>query len=150
MSSKRKIIKIAVVVPVLLIGLLACAHIAMMVGKPKPAASEFGYGPRKSANGSYSVTIEETAPYKTGKLLNSVIRVQDAAGKAVENATITVDGGMPQHGHGLPTKPRVTQGLGNGRYQVSGLKFNMGGWWELKFAIGAGAATDSVTFNLDL
>jgi hypothetical protein len=150
MSSKRKMIRIAIAAPVLMIFLMACSHFAMMAGTPKPAADEFGYGPRKTSNGSYTVTIEESVAFKTSKLLNTVIRVQDTGGKGVDDATITVDGGMPQHGHGLPTKPRVTKNLGDGRYQVSGLKFNMGGWWELKFAIAAAAATDSITFNLEL
>ena len=50
---------------------------------------------------------------------------------------ITVDGGMPQHGHGLPTKPRVTRALGNGDHLVEGMKFNMGGWWVVKFRVNA-------------
>jgi hypothetical protein len=82
-------------------------------------------------------------------MLQAVIRVTSKDGSVVSGLQITVDGGMPQHGHGLPTKPRVTKDLGEGRYQVEGLKFNMGGWWELKFAL-AGAASDSVVFNLEL
>jgi hypothetical protein len=53
---------------------------------------------------------------------------------------------MPQHGHGLPTRPRVTRELAGGVYEVGGVRFNMGGWWELKFTIGG----DTVTFNLGL
>jgi hypothetical protein len=148
MSRKSKIIT-AVAVPFMAITLLACAHIAMMAGTPKPPASEFGYGPRKSAKAQYSVTIEDSTSFRKGKMLSSVIRVVDQSGRGVEGLQIAVDGGMPQHGHGLPTKPRVTKDLGAGRYQVEGLKFNMGGWWELKFAI-AGSASDSVVFNLGL
>jgi hypothetical protein len=76
--------------------------------------------------------------------------ITDANGRAVEGATISVDGGMPEHGHGLPTRPRVTRSHGNGAYQVEGVRFNMGGWWELRLAIRAPAGVDSVTFNLDL
>ena len=35
-------------------------------------------------------------------------------------------------------------------YEIEGLRFNMGGWWELKLAIDAPAGADSVTFNLSL
>ena len=150
MSRKSKWIKLAVIAFVTMFGLMACAHIAMMKSTPKPAASEFGYGPRATSSGTYSVTIEEGQPYRTGKLLSTVITVRDAHGNAVDGAQIAIDGGMPQHGHGLPTKPRVAKRLGGGRYLIDGLKFNMGGWWELKFAIANGTATDSVTFNLDL
>ena len=149
MWAKRKLITVGIITPAMLLGLVACAHMAMMA-TPKPAASEFGYGPRTTAGGSYRVTIEETAPYRQGKLLSTVISVRDAEGMAIENAHIAIDGGMPQHGHGLPTRPRVSKQLGDGRYEIQGLKFNMGGWWELKFAIDNGATSDSVTFNLEL
>jgi hypothetical protein len=76
--------------------------------------------------------------------------VRGADDSAVDGARIAVDGGMPQHGHGLPTQPRVTAELGEGAYQIDGVRFNMGGWWELKFAIASGAGTDTVTFNLKL
>jgi hypothetical protein len=149
MSRESRIIRTMAVIPFAAIALIACAHFAMMAGQPKPPASEFGYGPRQSAAGQYRVTLVETKPFPTGKMLRTVIQVADQNGKGVEGLAITVDGGMPQHGHGLPTKPRVTGELGNGRYQVEGLKFNMGGWWELKFAL-TGATSDSVVFNLDL
>lgn len=150
MSRKSKIIKTAVVVPFAAIVLMASAHIAMMVAaQPKPPASEFGYGPRQSATGQYRLTLQETRPFPKGKLLSTVVQVAGRDGNGVEGLDLKVDGGMPQHGHGLPTRPRVTRDLGDGRYQVEGLKFNMGGWWELKFVI-AGMANDSVVFNLDL
>ncbi len=57
---------------------------------------------------------------------------------------------MPQHGHGLPTKPVVTGPLDSGDYLVQGLKFNMGGWWVVKFRIMAPATPDPVFFNLSL
>jgi hypothetical protein len=149
MSRKSKIVKTMVIIPMAAFTLLACMHMGMMKAAPRPAASEFGYGPRASGSGQYRVTVQETAPFKKGKILRTVIQVAGTDGKGVEGLQISVDGGMPQHGHGLPTKPRVTKDLGDGRYQVEGLKFNMGGWWELKFRM-AGTPSDSVVFNLDL
>ncbi len=78
------------------------------------------------------------------------IHVETADGQPVDNAEITVDGGMPQHGHGLPTSPQVTQNLGGGDYLVEGVKFQMLGWWEVKFDIRANGQSDTVTFNLIL
>ena len=78
------------------------------------------------------------------------LHVQTAGGHPVENATITVDGDMPQHGHGLPTKPRVTKYLGNGDYLVEGMKFQMGGWWLMDFTITASGQSDVVHFNMML
>ena len=68
---------------------------------------------------------------------------------AVEDrkARIEVDGGMPQHGHGLPTRPQVTRELPGGGYLIEGMKFSMSGWWEVKLAIEGPAGADRVTFN---
>ena len=122
----------------------------MMSHAERPAESEFGMGPRRSAGGVYEASIETAEPLRVRRMQSVKLHLRAAGQGAVEGATIAVDGGMPEHGHGLPTTPRVTRGLGGGAYQVEGLKFNMGGWWELKFRITSRAGTDSVTFNLDL
>ena len=41
------------------------------------------------------------------------------------------DGGMPAHGHGFNTAPRVTRELDDGAFLVEGVRFHMGGDWEL-------------------
>lgn len=130
--------------------LLSTGCIMMGNGQPRPADSEFGMGPRTSAGGRYQATLETPEPLRVRRMHAVRLTVRTAAQAPVEGATIIVDGGMPQHGHGLPTQPRVTRALGGGTYQVEGLKFNMGGWWEVKFRITSAAGTDSVTFNLDL
>lgn len=146
MSRKSKLIRIAAV-PAVLLAVAACMHVSMMAATPKPPASEFGYGPRASANGSFKATVEDSASFRKGAMLKPVVvRITRADGTAIDDMQFKVDGGMPQHGHGLPTRPRVTRQLGNGRYQIEGLKFNMGGWWELKLI----GATDSVVFNVEL
>jgi hypothetical protein len=96
-----------------------------------------------------TVTPEEE-PLRQGELHAWVLTLTTPDNKPVEGATIAVDGGMPQHGHGLPTSPQMTSYLGDGRYRIEGVKFNMAGWWELKFAISAPPGDDRVTFNLVL
>jgi len=81
-------------------------------------------------------------------LLNSLVHpvtLRDADGRAIDEAQISIDGGMPQHGHGLPTRPRVTRNLGDGIYEIEGVRFNMGGWWEFKLAIAGSRGADTVT-----
>ena len=78
------------------------------------------------------------------------IHVETADGQPVDDAEITVDGGMPQHGHGLPTSTQVTQKLGNGDYLMEGMKFQMPGWWEVRFNINAGGQSDTITFNFTM
>jgi hypothetical protein len=101
--------------------------------------------------GFYIVEIApEAEPVSVGPLHSWTVTVQGADGTPLGEAHIAVDGGMPQHGHGLPTSPAVTQALGDGRYLIEGMKFNMGGWWEIDLAIEGPAGADAVTFNLVL
>lgn len=115
-----------------------------------PANLDYGTA-RLTDNGLYQVsytTPAETPPIN--QLHTWTLHVTTPDGRAVENATIHVDGDMPQHGHGLPTRPQVTQYLGNGDYLVEGMKFQMGGWWIVEFDITAADQMDRVTFNLML
>ena len=84
------------------------------------------------------------------KMHQCVIEILDKEGNPVEGAQIRVDGGMPAHGHGLPTKPRVTKSLGGGKYLVEGLKFSMHGMWQLVFDIRTASQEDSVIFNFEV
>ena len=76
--------------------------------------------------------------------------IQSADGTPITGANVAVDGGMPAHDHGLPTAPRVTREVQPGEYVVEGVRFHMGGDWQLTFAIDAGGVADSVTFDLTL
>lgn len=132
--------------------LLAASACAMMGhgAAQRPAAEAFGPGPRASARQTYVATLQPRQPLRVRRLQTLPVLITDAQGRPVEDALIAVDGGMPEHGHGLPTQPRVTRALGNGVYEIEGLRFSMGGWWELKLAIQSAAGADSVTFNLSL
>ena len=106
---------------------------------------------RQSENGVYRATIQpkgDTIP--RGRVHGWTLHLETADGQPVDAAKIRVDGGMPQHRHGLPTKPRVTRQLGNGDHAVEGMKFHMGGWWVVKFAVTSEAGSDSLVFNLKL
>ena len=131
----------------------ACSHAMMMIhgtGAKRPAASEFGLGPRASAGGRYVATLEPARPLRPRQMQTVRVVVRDGDGRAIDEAQISIDGGMPQHGHGLPTRPRVTRSLGDGVYEIEGVRFNMGGWWEFTLAIAGSRGADTVTFNLDL
>ena len=138
---------------VAVLSVTGCGHAMMMMhGKnvARPAAAEFGIGPRPSTSGRFSATLEPDQPFRPRRMQTVRVAITDDAGRPVDNATIAIDGGMPQHGHGLPTRPRMTRPLGNGLYEIEGVRFNMGGWWEFRLAISADAGADVVTFNLDL
>ena len=122
----------------------------MMRFNPPPADLNLATT-RVTDKGLYEVSFTPaTDPIAINQIHSWTLHVETPEGKAVENAQITVDGGMPQHGHGLPTRPQVTQDLGNGDYLVEGLKFQMIGWWEVRYTITASEQSDSITFNLVL
>lgn len=142
-----------VVIAAATFGLTGCSHVMMMIhgtGAKRPAVTEFGLGPRQSAQGLYSATLEPERPLRPRQMQTLRLTVVDGAGRAIDDATFTIGGGMPQHGHGLPTRPRVTRTHGAGCYDIEGVRFNMGGWWELTVAITTDHGADVVTFNLDL
>ena len=103
---------------------------------------------RTTAHDKYRVTIRSLAdPIAINKIHAWEVQLRTPAGEPVFGASIDVGGGMPQHGHGFPTRPRVTKELGEGRYLIEGMKFSMSGWWEIKLKISAAAGADDVTFN---
>ena len=79
-----------------------------------------------------------------------VLHVETDDGQTVEGATISIEGGMPEHDHGLPTEPRVTEELGDGDYILDGLRFHMGGEWELVFTISSDHGEGSARVILTL
>jgi hypothetical protein len=102
-----------------------------------------------SAEGRYVVQMQ---PPATAPAINQIhawqIRLTSPDGAPVRDARIAVDGGMPQHGHGLPTRPQVTRELADGTYLMEGMKFSMTGWWEIKLAVQAPAGADTAVFNV--
>ena len=132
-------------------GLVAAALLAGCMMLTRPPADLDWSRTRASEGGAYRATIRPAGDsIPRGRLHAWTLHLETAAGAPVDSARVVVDGGMPQHGHGLPTKPRVTRPLGNGDHLVEGMKFNMGGWWVVKFRVAAAAGTDSVVFNVDL
>lgn len=106
---------------------------------------------RMSETGLFQATIAPSAaPIPINQIHTWTLQVETPDGAPVDGATIAVDGDMPQHGHGLPTQPQVTQDLGDGAYLVEGMKFQMTGWWVVDFDIDAAGQSDQVRFNLML
>lgn len=104
---------------------------------------------RATEQGRYVVTLQ---PPATAPAINQIhswqVKVASPAGAPVTAAHIAVDGGMPQHGHGLPTRPLIRRELSDGTYLLEGMKFSMTGWWEIKLALDTPQGPDKVTFNV--
>ena len=67
----------------------------------------------KSTNrGHYVASLEpQKTPVPVGTMHAWTVTVTTPAGTPADNVAISIDGGMPQHGHGLPTSPKVTKDL---------------------------------------
>ena len=126
------------------------AHVATLDARSAKPERDLARS-QTTAGGLYVAAIEpEVAEVKQGVLHSWVLTVKTADGKPVDDAHVAIDGGMPEHNHGLPTAPEMTEHLGEGRYRIEGVKFSMTGWWELKFDISSPAGSDTATFNLVL
>jgi hypothetical protein len=106
---------------------------------------------RLSEQGAFRVSYKsDAAPVPIHRLHTWTLHVASADGRPVTDANVKVDGDMPGHGHGMPTRPRVTRNLGGGNYLVEGMKFQMGGWWVMEVTVDAGGRHDVAKFNLRL
>jgi hypothetical protein len=102
----------------------------------------------RSNHGAYLVSLQPPSPAPAINQMHAwQVRVSAADGSPVRQARLRIDGGMPQHGHGLPTRPQVTSEIAEGIYLLEGMKFSMPGWWEIRLAIQGPAGDDAVTFN---
>jgi len=107
--------------------------------------------PGVAQSGEFVVTYSTPdGAVEINRMHSWVLHVATAAGKPVTGAQIEVDGGMPAHDHGMPTRPRVTRELGNGDYQLDGMRFHMGGYWEIVVSVTTDAGTETTVIPLRL
>jgi len=105
----------------------------------------------KSRAGHFRVSYtSELQPLVINRIHNWMLHIVDENGDPVTGATISVQGGMPAHDHGLPTAPRMTQELENGGYLLEGMRFHMRGQWQIEISIDAGGNRDVVIIPLNL
>jgi len=102
-------------------------------------------------SGYYRVSFEsDLQPLSINRIHSWVFSIRTPDGEPVTGAVISVTGGMPLHNHGLPTEPRMTRELGDGRYLFGGMRFHMNGDWELQVTIDVDGRRDTVVIPLTL
>src|SRR3712207_785797 len=68
-----------------------------------------------SKAGLYDIRYEPWVPPVRKRTLHAwTFDVRTANGKRIEGANLSISGGMPARGNGLPTQPFVNQALGQG------------------------------------
>jgi hypothetical protein len=101
---------------------------------------------RTSNAGHYTVTLltMDPAPPTRG-IVSLKLGITDANGDAVEDATVSFEPVMPQHGHG--SDPEKNPGTWNdGGYDVGPLTLQMPGYWEFQVKV-SGSDDDTAVFR---
>ena len=134
--------------------ILAAAALGLTLAGATAAATE-QHDPlltRTTDQGLFNAQISSDAnPIPMRRIHTWTIQLADRSGRPVDGAAIGVSGGMPDHGHGLPTQPQVSTTDTPGRYKINGVRFSMTGWWVLNLAIRTpDGHVDTVTFNVTL
>ena len=98
----------------------------------------------------YTLSVQSSLdPIEINRIHNWTLTIT-RDGVPVEAAQLSISGGMPEHDHGMPTSPQVTQYLGEGRYLLEGMRFHMSGYWEITIEVAADGSRDTVTVVLNL
>ncbi len=106
---------------------------------------------KPSVDGHFLVTLApDIVPVPMNRIHSWTVTVSTPEGQPVTGARVSFDGGMPDHDHGFPTRPRVHGETDAGRYRIDGIKFSMSGWWRMELGIAAGERIDAVVFDLDV
>ena len=124
----------------------------------RPASYE-----RRTQVGRYSVSVRLMPdPPVLGELFQVQATVWDnRLEKPLETGVVTLDARMPQHDHGMETRPRVRPGVcpegdtdppsptrcphPDGVYVADGFKFHMSGDWTLMVGVDGPSGQDSTT-----
>lgn len=102
-----------------------------------------------SEGGHYRVRVRPASPPIALHTMHDwIVGIELAEGSGEVPTAVQFDGGMPSHGHGFVTRPRVTRNLGDGEFLVEGVKFHMPGEWVLQVTITSRGASDYATLPL--
>jgi hypothetical protein len=103
---------------------------------------------RTSPHGHFVVTLLPPARIPLQDIHEWRVKVATPSGEPVAKALVYVNGGMPEHGHGLPTRPKVTREGPPGTYVIEGMKFTMPGRWEVLIAVQKLPDSDVTAFDV--
>jgi len=103
-----------------------------------------------TAGGNLLHIHSELSPLAINRMHGWRLRLTRADNTPITDAIIRVEGGMPDHDHGLPTRPEITGESAPGVYQLEGLRFHMPGRWLLDFEIAVDGAVDRASLEFEL
>ncbi len=99
----------------------------------------------------YTLTFTNEQTYIPLRVMhNWYVSFKTKNGKLFIPGQVSIDGGMPAHGHGLPSEPRFTRAIDKGKLLLSGVLFNMRGEWEIRLTFTGPEGLDTVIFPLEV
>jgi len=101
-------------------------------------------------NQHFTIKLDCTTQPAYGPFQDCSIQLNTNNGSPVTNAKIFIDGGMPAHGHGLPTNPIAKTTQKDGLYKIEGLQYSMPGKWVLGFVIEKDSISDRTVFHFEI
>ncbi len=104
-----------------------------------------------SNRGAYSLTFstkENVIPLRNMHSWNVTFKTKD--GKEFIPGNLSISGGMPSHGHGLPSEPNFTRVLKDKSLLLEGVLFNMTGEWELRVTLTGPSGLDIATLEFTI
>ncbi len=104
-----------------------------------------------SNRGVYSVTFstkEHAIPLRNMHSWYVTFKTKD--GKEFIPGNLSISGGMPSHGHGLPSEPNFTRVLKDKSLLLEGVLFNMTGEWQLQVTLTGPSGLDTATLEFSI
>jgi YtkA-like len=123
--------------------LLALACASQPAPEPDP-----GWRANSDSGRLVGTLAPEAGEVQVGAFQPWILALRTADGAPVTGADLAITGGMPLHGHGLPTQPTVGAELPGGRYRIEGVKLNMHGAWLIEVLVRTAAGHDRLRFDL--
>lgn len=100
---------------------------------------------RKTDGGNFTVAIQpDGGGIVTNRHFSLEVLVEPAAGNAAPVGVI-VDADMPDHGHGMNTKPETAH-EGGPRYRTKGMLFHMMGEWSIVVEVSTASGKERAFF----
>lgn len=113
-----------------------------------------------TSDGKYQIAFTtEPTPIPLAGLFAINAVLTDSAGVPVTDAGVAINARMPQHGHGMSTKPENLPGTCDstgvcihpeGKYRTEGMKFHMPGDWTVDFVVSGPAGDDTLSVVVPL
>jgi hypothetical protein len=104
----------------------------------------------QSSSGLYTVSYRpsDSKAIPLSSIHTWELQVTTAGDMPVEDARVRFGATMPEHGHGMNTRPEIRPSEKRGTYLVEGINFHMPGWWVVSVGITGNQGPELVRFNV--